>query len=366
MCGLVGWAGQNSLKNKNMFDFMLFVDTIRGKDSTGIGFLRDDGDIAFVKKAVIASDFLDLKLVDRELGRWNYKAVIGHNRAATKGMVNNVNAHPFICGPILLAHNGTLTNQSLLPNYLDYDVDSENICHAIAEEGIMTTISKLCGAYALTFFNQDDETLNLVRNDKRELSYAYSEDMKTIFWASEQWMLHVGALKAGVKLKEIIKLPIDRLLTISLADYTTKKGLVGKEAWSDVKPYVAPKSAPKSYDYNYNYNPRIDSKERDEKGRWKATTSLPKEIAFKITHTDQTGAGFTTYYGFVSEGHGMGIDKVKVRSDIPGCLWAGSEYTGKPMSKSHRPNLVTLYDIYPDTCAVTLIDCCGEPDEKEA
>src|SRR3546814_12623264 len=50
----------------------------------------------------------------RSLSGYNSKAFIGHNRAATLGKVNGLNAHPFRYDNIMGAHNGTLDTQSWL------------------------------------------------------------------------------------------------------------------------------------------------------------------------------------------------------------------------------------------------------------
>ena len=51
------------------------------------------------------------------------KALIGHNRKATVGSVNNATAHPFVVGDsFAMVHNGTLRNHKALA---DTVVDSE-------------------------------------------------------------------------------------------------------------------------------------------------------------------------------------------------------------------------------------------------
>src|SRR3546814_8848521 len=67
-------------------------------------------------------------------------AFVGHNRFATKGKVNDLNAHPFHYGNIVGAHNGTLEKSSwdALDKKLgeDTDVDSQAIITSIATFGI--------------------------------------------------------------------------------------------------------------------------------------------------------------------------------------------------------------------------------------
>lgn len=119
----------------------------------------------------------------------NTNVLIGHNRYATQGAINSTNAHPFKHGDIVGVHNGTLVGQYLLPDYLDYQVDSENIIHSINKIGSKETWGKVNGAAALVWWNIKDQTLHFLRNNERPMCYCYSLDSKTLFWASEAWML---------------------------------------------------------------------------------------------------------------------------------------------------------------------------------
>jgi len=114
---------------------------------------------------------------------------MGHTRHATKGKINRANAHPFDFDTLVGAHNGTLTTQYKLDDYKDFDVDSENLFHHMEKNGVSDTTSKCGGAYALTWYDKVEKTLNFLRNDERTLFATFSEDMKTVFWASEAWML---------------------------------------------------------------------------------------------------------------------------------------------------------------------------------
>ena len=225
MCGLVGYVGPYSIKIKDMFEFMLLVDQVRGFHSTGVATIAN-GDVSIIKKAMHSTDFLDLKPVSKLLNSHGYTAIIGHNRAATRGSIINQNAHPFEIGDITLAHNGTLTNQMLLPDSKRFEVDSENIAHAINKEGIDATLGKLEGAFALSWYDYKHDTVSLIRNDERPLSYTYSEDGKSIYWASEPWMIYVGAARADIKIQAVQSLPVGKLLTVDMNLYRPLKDKV--------------------------------------------------------------------------------------------------------------------------------------------
>ena len=92
--------------------------------------------------------------------------LIGHNRAATKGNKVWKDTHPFREGPITLVHNGTLSSHK---DIADVDVDSHAICVGIAERGYEETLKTIDGAFALVWYNSDEEKLYLVRNNLRPL-----------------------------------------------------------------------------------------------------------------------------------------------------------------------------------------------------
>ncbi|MFW3388445.1 UNVERIFIED_CONTAM: hypothetical protein RF648_20880, partial [Kocuria sp. CPCC 205274] len=129
------------------FEQMLYMDVVRGEHSTGVfaGFRLDKDNFAVqIEKAAIASDeYLRSAYWKRvkEMRKphatiqnsWSVtqpKFLVGHNRYATAGAINDRNAHPFNHEHITLVHNGTLDDQSLLPDHQKFAVDSENICYS--------------------------------------------------------------------------------------------------------------------------------------------------------------------------------------------------------------------------------------------
>lgn len=198
ICGLVGVAGEINAKEEGIFKRLLEIDTIRGPHSTGILGVDARGWTQVVKKVGTPWDLYEYKQFD-EIFRKRLTVLMGHNRWATKGKINSTNAHPFEHDHIIGAHNGTLRNQELLINHKRFEVDSDNIFHSISEVGVDDTVKKLCGAFALTWWDSEQETMNFVRNNERPLHICISENGKTIYWASEPWMLEVTLKIAGVK-----------------------------------------------------------------------------------------------------------------------------------------------------------------------
>lgn len=208
MCGLVGMAGSISAKEEKMFRDMLICNAIRGLDSAGVAFVGVQPSATAVTEKVTGSSqnlwewgMSDL-MTQRGIAKQRQKVMIGHNRAATYGLVNDENAHPFNFDHITGVHNGSLTHWTDLEGYADFDVDSMAIFKTIADKGIDHCWKNFYGAAALVWWDESDDSLNLIHNSQRPLFVAWSEDEKTIFWSSEDWIIDGLADKHGVKLRE--------------------------------------------------------------------------------------------------------------------------------------------------------------------
>jgi predicted glutamine amidotransferase len=200
MCGLVGVAGNLEFKDESLFKRLLIFDYFRGTDSTGAAWLKKNGDISIVKLPSHPIDLFNMKQFDSGINGAQSLVFLGHNRAATMGKVNGVNAHPFKFGSIVGAHNGTL----MQCDWDDLDketgtttnVDSAALFNAIDQIGVKNTIEMVHegvtpqrGAWALTWFDAEEKVLYLLKNKHRPLWCAYSKDLTKIIWASESWMI---------------------------------------------------------------------------------------------------------------------------------------------------------------------------------
>lgn len=202
MCGNVGVAGVLNLKQREVFQTLLIIDAIRGRDGTGVaGVTENSNHFEVLKRYGDPYQIIDHKGWDRVVSH-NKKVLIGHNRAATIGSKNHNNAHPFEMSNVVGAHNGTLWPQakSRLRGSNIYDTDSEAIYHEINHSSLRETIPKLEGAWALCYYDRRDDTINFIRNKERPLFYVYEKDRKTMWWASEPGMLLFALGRHGIEL----------------------------------------------------------------------------------------------------------------------------------------------------------------------
>lgn len=189
MCGHVGLAGRLEYKDEATIKRMLLFDYFRGTDSTGIAVVSNKDEAAIVKIASHPIDLFDTKSFTLAVKGFGSKLFLGHNRAATKGKVSGVNAHPYQYGHIIGAHNGTLSAASWteLNKSLGYetDVDSMAIFAHIEKFGIEATVPLLQGAWALVWHDLDKNTVNFLRNGERTFWFAQSKAHDKILWSSE-------------------------------------------------------------------------------------------------------------------------------------------------------------------------------------
>lgn len=235
MCGLVGVIGDMFEADKKMFNYMLQLDTSRGPHSTGIARIPNHNradKIVIVKDTGTPWDLYKKKgnqFFNNEK-TWNtisgdYAVLMGHNRWATVGKVTAENAHPFDCDNIIGAQNGTLTtfSQKDLVDHEHFETDSEALFHNFDVKGVDATMPLVDGAWALTWYNIADDTFNLLRNKERPLYFAWKKNGKTMYYASEFFMIYAAAEKFNIELENdtVYELPVDTLYTFKMGNLFT-------------------------------------------------------------------------------------------------------------------------------------------------
>lgn len=206
MCGIVGYI---QIKNvplvvdrqyQKALAELLFFDSIRGFDSTGIAVIpRAKSSPPFIlKKAIPGFAFIDLEEYEQVVRAQISPGIfLGHNRAATRGEVSDANAHPFVADHITLVHNGSINNMKFLDAGVKSDVDSEHIAHAIAKYGASEVLPKLDGSAILVWYNATENSMNIAKTRDRYIHWIF-DDKDTCWFASEREMLWSVLRRNGI------------------------------------------------------------------------------------------------------------------------------------------------------------------------
>jgi hypothetical protein len=214
---------------EDSFYQLLFVNTLRGDDSTGVIAVETDTTFHIMKEAVEAAWFVP-QMQHGRLGKdlWTSgKALIGHNRKGTVGKIKDDTAHPFVVNDeFAMVHNGTLYQHDKLAKT---EVDSEALAIVLAKalekedykEALEELLPKVNGAYAVAMYDQRHHKVRLLRNKERPL--AIVETTNAWYFASEGLMLHWILARNGYSAKELQSLkavPEDMVVSF---DLTTNK-----------------------------------------------------------------------------------------------------------------------------------------------
>jgi hypothetical protein len=201
MCGIVGFINADHMtafgdKARLVFEQLLWHSTQRGWEGTGVLAINgspDNYQPTVFKNAMWAPDYLQTHTYRQMLQkRLNYSRVaIGHNRATTKGSVRHENAHPFEHKHITLVQNGMInSHNSHLPGSMTHEVDSYAAAYLMGEKGEKEALEALDFAGVFVWWNSKDGTLNMARNEHRELFCVPIKGQNAMFYASEWEMLH--------------------------------------------------------------------------------------------------------------------------------------------------------------------------------
>jgi hypothetical protein len=222
-------AGDLSFRDPEVFEDLFHLDTLRGKDSSGMLLVYDLGKEDKQKDGVLKAVGEPRQLYNKynklftkdKVPSFNLNIILGHNRAATQGSITEANAHPFDFDNLVGAHNGTIQKWSMrdFKGFKDFDVDSQILySHLDRTDDLQYIWDNVDGAMALTWWNRKNNTIHFARNGERPLHYCFSEDGKKVYWASEAWMLSISLGRNGQKHTEIRGVEENTLHTFTFDD----------------------------------------------------------------------------------------------------------------------------------------------------
>lgn len=302
MCGIVGFINTYqsgaSLEGEIMRD-LVTAGTVRGHDGTGI-FLsqaKTPHQVTYMKKPVTGAALLEGKSEWIKLCR-DSRFLVGHNRAATSGSLDEESTHPFVFDNLVGVHNGTITAWRGIFKGVKAEMDSAALYESLdGLDNDSETVTKFLAtlgseAYALVWYDMRSKRLCFARNRQRPLHFA--QTFSNTFFASEPDMLTWVLGRRSAKILRTSSLEVHTLLTLPMDGE-------GEPEVTEYKPeYKAVTSSVHTGGYyggwnnggydNYNYN-RDDSwdswadrqKARDEEEDDKLGTKNAKSEADKVT-----------------------------------------------------------------------------------
>lgn len=212
MCGIVGFiSGAKNGFTANERDAvrdLIYMDSMRGWDSTGLMYGTNGGAVQVHKEAKPGFAFLasnEWKSSSSELfscGKW----AVAHNRAATRGAKIDANAHPFYVQSddkkrsIILLQNGTYKGDHTKHAKTDTDTEACAIT-LVNEPDVSVALKTINAAYVFVWYDVEEKTLNIIRNDERPLYITNTKNDGVIF-CSEMGILLAACERNGVELKD--------------------------------------------------------------------------------------------------------------------------------------------------------------------
>lgn len=292
MCGIVGVFGQIGVPLENVFSDLLIFDQVRGFDSTGVCIVPKINPNPNVLKGVVNPAWLLGSKEYAEVTKTSLLSMLGHNRAATKGTVEQKNAHPFTHGHITGVHNGTATSVSSLLDHEKFTVDSDNIYYHLSQKGPEDLWKNFYGAAALVWWDNKQKSLQFLRNYQRPLCMAITENENAVIYASEAEMLRCAADRRKVKIGEIVEVTPNNLYTLT---FTTKVEIETKDCPAYSYTYTGTRTSysygNEDYDRNWRWN-RQGYYQSRKKETTEALEESTKELNKRTSYTeDKEGKG---------------------------------------------------------------------------
>lgn len=198
MCGICGIRrfGDEPIR-LDQITTLLLGNERRGTQATGIAIQQANGSIQVHKDDEPANRFV----LDREYKEFveanlrpDTLCVIGHTRAATKGLPSfNKNNHPMWDGKVAVIHNGVIMNDDFLFRELKLDrvaeTDSDIFRAILSKQGFtlhgINTLNRISGSAAIAALSTDHPGKLLLARSGSPIVLAVN-DVNHLIWSSER------------------------------------------------------------------------------------------------------------------------------------------------------------------------------------
>jgi len=378
MCGHVGVAGVPiAAPHIKAFNELLFIDTFRGQHGTGIANVMPNGEVNLLKKPWAAPDFQEHRNYSA-MATTAARILIGHNRHATVGEKNVSNTHPFLFDNLVGAHNGTIPwnardKLKKMANGETYGTDSETLFAALNEVDpgdVGEVVSNIWGAWSLVWWDKRDYTLNFLRNDERPMWWAWTNEHRVLFWASEMWMLEAILERNGLNKKDTnivytrpnVQYKVDIPTKASeKITYETREVKEGKE--------------PLSQQYGYggaNHRGRFvpEAVKEVAKTEQNPQTGGPTSVVTSLTKTPKNNSGLLTQQDDTEldesqciKGYRGELISNEVWNKLGMCNWEGEKCLGKPEFRRVKSGITPIRWI--DSGTYLCSACKEDPEVKD-
>lgn len=170
MCGVIGYVGKDNA-NEHLFKGLKNLE-YRGYDSCGVAIKEDNHHIQVIKDVKLIEELKKEISVVGKIG-------IGHNRWATRGKVDQKNAHPQFseAGEVFIVHNGIIENYDKLKAHyfagahFISDTDTEIVVklleHFLEKEDFLSAIRRAMevieGSYAILAINKSEDRIYFMK-----------------------------------------------------------------------------------------------------------------------------------------------------------------------------------------------------------
>ena len=208
MCGIAAIFSSTTKSVKGLEDVtkdLIMMTQVRGTDATGIAVVDAYFNLEVHKKAMHASDFLQLQTTKKLLSEVDnsYGAII-HCRKKTLGNSGDSAAHPFVIEDaegvpeFAMVHNGTLTRW----NSTKYESDSHWLSQQLYDDHTkaLTALNPKCAA-ALIWTDLRTGKNCFFTNGERPLFYGFLEKADVIVIGSEAELMYAAIKRNNLSLK---------------------------------------------------------------------------------------------------------------------------------------------------------------------